>query len=104
MLRVTETVFNRLLSAHSLISNLLVHAATRYWSSSATPFQFAMSLGVWVVDSFSGEVLNIDEATPSFVIAYVAAREIVSSSSHFLIGIAAVHPGPPFSFKRFVPL
>lgn len=43
--------------------------ATRYWSSSATPFQFAMSLGVWVVDSFSGEVLNIDENTPSFVIA-----------------------------------
>jgi hypothetical protein len=43
--------------------------ASRYWSSSATPFQFAMSLGVWVVDSFSGEILNIDETTPSFVIA-----------------------------------
>jgi hypothetical protein len=43
--------------------------ATRYWSSSATPFQFAMSLGVWVVDSFNGEELNIDENTPSFVIA-----------------------------------
>jgi len=43
--------------------------ATRYWSSSATNFQFAMSLGVWVVDSFSGEVLNIDENLSSFVIA-----------------------------------
>jgi len=42
--------------------------ATRYWSSSATPFQFGMALGVWVVDSFSGEVLNIDENIPSFVI------------------------------------
>ena len=43
--------------------------STRYWSSSATPFQFAISLGVWVIDTFTGEVLNIDESTPSFVIA-----------------------------------
>ena len=43
--------------------------ATRYWSSSATPFQFGVGLGVWVVDSFSGEVLNISEGTPSYVIA-----------------------------------
>jgi hypothetical protein len=43
--------------------------ATRYWSSSASPFTFAMSLGVWVVDSFTGEVLIIDENLSNFVIA-----------------------------------
>jgi hypothetical protein len=70
---VTESVSINLhltrLSVRSLIFKCVAPPATRYWSSSATPFQFAMSLGVWVVDSFNGEELNIDENTPSFVIA-----------------------------------
>jgi hypothetical protein len=41
-----------------------------YWSSSANNFHFGMSLGIWVVDLFSGEVRNIDADVNSlFVLA-----------------------------------
>lgn len=41
-----------------------------YWSSTANTFHFATSLGVWVVDLFSGEMRNVDEnSDPLFVLA-----------------------------------